>query len=130
VKIIIEEFNIIRAALRRTEMAYGTMEARARENKNHREAAACLNNVKVCKNIADKWEERGPGALDLRRSEFDLIIRVLRTTAGASDDVAARMRRDGKFLEARQQEIFGAGCRTVADKWQREGFSDRPELVN
>lgn len=121
-KIIIEEFNVIMAALRRTEMAHAVGGDRAARENRHSHAARARNTSAQCKMLADEWQKRGAGSMELRETQYRLIINVLLATHEVALGYSRVQRAAFKRVEADQQEAFAVACKDIAEKWQREGF--------
>lgn len=131
--LIPEEMNIILAALKKSQLAFEALSAAARSDGNLSLALNHSNSAVVCLGMIALLEQHRTGseALPLREQQFFFIIRVLKTTARYTREAAAEFRSSMKNIpQAEMDEAFAAGCETVADKWTREGFSDRVGLIH
>lgn len=130
--LIPEEMNIILAALKRSQLAYEGLAAAARSDGNRSLSLNHSNSAFVCLTMIALLEQHQTGseALPLREPQFFFIIRVLKITANYTRDAAAEFRAAMNLQQAQMEEAFAAGCDAVAEKWTREGFSDRVGLIH
>lgn len=130
--IIPEEFNIILAALKKSQLAFEGLAAGARADGDHMLARNHGNSAMVCLGMIAIMESHriGSEALPLREQQFFFIVRVLRTTAIYTREAAEDFRRRGNIQQAAMDDAFAAGCDVVAEKWMRGGFRERMSLIH
>lgn len=118
-----EEFNIITAALRQTQMVYEKMADKSRTERCFTLARRQTNTADTCKALCDRFERVGLSGLAVSQSEYNFVVGVLETTARASVHVAAQERLEQNPQASQIAGAFSEGCRVVADKWKRASFA-------